>query len=113
MKRPEPPTPSSTVRYHPRRPDAYSAGRQRKPVVFVCLDREAQAVCLAGDFNGWHPTSHPMQRQLDGAWRLEVDLPHGHHRYQFVVDGRPALDPRAQGITRTEQGERVSLIAVS
>jgi hypothetical protein len=42
-----------------------------------------------------------------------VVLGHGHHHYQFLIDGKPTLDPRAQGIARNEQNEKVSLIAVS
>jgi len=102
-----------TVRYHPRKPNAYAAGSVRKPVAFICLLRDAKEVFVAGDFNGWNPASHPMKRLLDGAWRLEIMLPHGHHHYVFVVDGLPTLDPSAQGISRNERGERVSLIAVS
>jgi hypothetical protein len=44
---------------------------------------------------------------------LTVELKHGHHRYAFLVDGVLTLDPRAQGITRSDKGERVSLIPVS
>jgi len=29
------------------------------------------------------------------------------------VDGKPMLDPKAQGVARDHQGEKVSLIAVS
>jgi hypothetical protein len=54
-----------------------------------------------------------MKRQPDGAWLIQIPLHHGHHHYQFLVDGKPALDPRAQGIARNEQDEKVSLIAVS
>jgi hypothetical protein len=42
-----------------------------------------------------------------------MELPHGHHRYAFLADGQLVLDPRAQGITRNDKGERVSLIPVS
>ncbi|HOY56692.1 MAG TPA: hypothetical protein PK640_00970 [Verrucomicrobiota bacterium] len=44
---------------------------------------------------------------------IMVELRHGHHRYAFWVDGQLTLDPRAQGITRNDQGERVSLVPVS
>jgi hypothetical protein len=47
----------------------------------------------------------------DGARFLTVELKHGHHRYAFLVDGVLTLDPQAQGITRNEKGERVSLLA--
>jgi 1,4-alpha-glucan branching enzyme len=84
-----------------------------KPVPFICHAKAAEQVCIMGDFNDWDPTSYPMNRQIDGAWRLEVPLTHGHHQYVFVVDGQPTLDPNAQGTTRNELGEKVSLIGVS
>jgi 1,4-alpha-glucan branching enzyme len=96
---------SSTVRY--------SAKKMIRPVNFVCVAPAAKHVCLVGDFNAWNPEAHPMNRQPDGAWLLQVPLHHGHHLYRFLVDGKPVLDPRAQGISRDPQGERVSLIAVS
>jgi len=40
-------------------------------------------------------------------------LNHGHHHYQFVIDGRRALDPRAQGVARNASNEKVSLLSVS
>ena len=66
-----------------------------------------------GDFNGWNPGSHPMRRREDGCWFIEVQLPHGHHRYRFLVAGEPVLDPGGTGIARDERNERVSLVAVS
>jgi hypothetical protein len=54
-----------------------------------------------------------MKQMPDGGWLLMVELKHGHHRYAFLVDGVLTLDPRAQGITRSDKGERVSLIPVS
>jgi hypothetical protein len=49
----------------------------------------------------------------DGGWLLNLMLGHGHHRYAFLVDGAIAVDPRAQGVTRNEQGQKVSLVSVS
>jgi 1,4-alpha-glucan branching enzyme len=91
----------------------YSAKRLIKPVPFVCHARQAKHVHIMGDFNDWNPTSHPMKRQPDGAWRIELPLNHGHHQYLFVIDGKPVLDPGAQGIARNHEGEKVSLMAVS
>jgi len=93
--------------------DRYSAKRMSKPVNFICVAPEAKEVHLLGDFNNWNPTAHPMKRQPDGGWLLQVPLHHGHHHYRFLVDGKPVLDPRAQGIARDQKGEKVSLIAVS
>ena len=80
---------------------------------FTCLAPDANAVFLTGDFNDWDPSSHPMKRQPDGAWTAQIPLPHGHHHYRYLVDGKAVLDPRAQGIARDHQNEKVSLIAVS
>ena len=93
--------------------DRYSAKKMAKPVTFICIAPVAKSVSLIGDFNDWHPTSHRLKRQHDGAWLIEVELNHGHHHYQFYVDGKPTLDPRAQGIARNEENEKVSMIAVS
>lgn len=84
-----------------------------KPVNFVCRAPDAKQVFVAGDFNSWHTTSHPMQKQKDGSWFLTIMLHHGHHHYIYMVDGQQVLDPYAMGIARNERNERVSLIAVS
>lgn len=84
-----------------------------KPVTFIVFAPGARQVSLVGDFNHWQPDAHPMQRQPDGAWILQVPLPHGHHLYRFWVDGRPVLDPRAQGVARDARNEPASVRAVS
>jgi 1,4-alpha-glucan branching enzyme len=91
----------------------YSARNTTKPVNFYCTAPTAHSVYLTGDFNGWDPTSHPMCRREDGCWFIVVQLSHGHHRYQFLVDDKPILDPLGAGIARNERNERVSLLAVS
>ncbi|MGA2863329.1 MAG: isoamylase early set domain-containing protein [Verrucomicrobiota bacterium] len=88
----------------------------RKPlraVNFICNAPQAQSVSLVGDFNGWDPAAHAMKRMPDRAWLLTLELKHGHHRYAFLVDGKLMLDPHAQGITRNDKGERVSMVPVS
>ena len=91
----------------------YSAKRMAKPVNFFCMAPEAQAVSVIGDFNEWRPAAHPMRRLPDGGWTIQIPLHHGHHHYQFLVDGQRLLDPRAHGIARNAADERVSVVAVS
>ena len=91
----------------------YSAKNILKPINFYCAAPEAQSVYLMGDFNDWNPTSLPMERRLDGWWFLQVHVTHGHHQYQFLIDGTPALDPHASGTARSVRYARVSVIAVS
>jgi len=84
-----------------------------RAINFICNAPQADKVSLIGDFNGWDAVAHPMKQMPDKAWLLTVELKHGHHRYAFLVDGHLTLDPRAQGITRNDKGERVSLVPVS
>jgi 1,4-alpha-glucan branching enzyme len=90
-----------------------AARKTVKPVNFYCHALEAKAVYLVGDFNNWNPRSHPMKQQADGWWLLQVPLTHGHHRYRFLVDGKPTLDAHATGVATNEAHEQVSLLAVS
>ncbi len=82
-------------------------------VDFICRAPEAKSVALVGDFNNWDPTAHPMTRMPDGGWIIRMELPHGHHEYLFLVDGKPTLDPNAMGKVHNEHNELVSLIAIS
>ena len=54
-----------------------------------------------------------MRRTPDGRWTASLELHHGHHKYLFLVDGTPTLDPNASGNTRNDRNEQVSLFAVS
>src|ERR1043165_6304248 len=92
---------------------SFGPNKTLRAVNFICTAPQAQSVTLVGDFNDWKPGAHPMKQMPDGAWLLTVELKHGHHRYAFMVDNVLTLDPRAQGITRDDQGARVSLIPVS
>ena len=91
----------------------YSVKKMLKPVNFYYHSPDARKVCIVGDFNDWKPDAHPMKRKTGGFWNTQITLPHGHHRYHFLVDGTVALDPRANGEVLNDKKERVSLIAVS
>ena len=91
----------------------YSVKKMLKPVNFYYHSPDARKVCIVGDFNDWKPDAHPMKRKTGGFWNAQITLPHGHHRYHFLVDGTVALDPRANGEVLNDIKERVSLIAVS
>jgi len=84
-----------------------------RPINFVCNAPQAGSVSVVGDFNHWDAAATPMRQMPDRAWMATVELKHGHHRYAFLVDGQLTLDPRAQGITRNDKGERVSMVPVS
>lgn len=58
------------------------------------LGRQARTVVVAGQWNGFSTTAHPM---TDGLWtnvyRTTLRLPPGSYGYKFVADGEWALDP--------------------
>jgi 1,4-alpha-glucan branching enzyme len=93
--------------------NSYGPHKTLRALNFTCKAPLAKSVSLVGDFNQWNPKAHPMKQMPDKAWFLLVELKHGHHRYAFWVDGQLQLDPQAQGVTRNDHGERVSLIPVS
>lgn len=93
--------------------NGYSARNMAKPVHFYCHTPKARQVSVIGDFNNWDAQAGLMSRGPDGIWRAEVLVPHGHHQYVFLVDGRVTLDPRAHGTARSRRLEKVSLLAVS
>ena len=51
-------------------------------------NRPVRSVALAGTFNEWNTSSHPLKdADGDGVYDTDVQLPKGPHRYKFVVDG--------------------------
>lgn len=54
---------------------------------------KANSVGVAGSFNGWNPSAHPLTPQADGSWSRSVPIPPGKYMYKFVVDGQWISDP--------------------
>lgn len=48
---------------------------------------EANAIHLAGSFNGWDSGALPMERGADGRWAAELEAESGRLSYKFVLDG--------------------------
>jgi 1,4-alpha-glucan branching enzyme len=68
---------------------------QRKPgakgttKVTFSLPKDVQAdeITVCGDFNDWDPAATPMKKFKDGHFAVSVNLPSGHYRYRFLLDG--------------------------
>jgi hypothetical protein len=84
-------------------------------VQFVLSAPHAQSVAVAGDFNGWAPSAHPLvQTAADGVWRGIVPIPAGVHKYMFVIDGAEwVTDPGAERYIDDGFGMRNALISVT
>lgn len=73
----------------------------------------AASVALAGDFNGWSKTSHPLTRGDDGTWTIETIVPTGRQRYKFFLNGeRFVPDPAAEITEMDSLQEPVSVLVV-
>ena len=63
-------------------------------VRFVLMRNEAASVAVAGSFNQWSASSHPLVRATAGGlWTVVVPLPPGEHAFMYVVDGKEWLSP--------------------
>lgn len=81
-----------------------------KPFEFKHKAPKAKSVELVGDFNAWKPGVLKM-RKNGGLWTLVVPLRPGPHKYLFLDDGQPVVDPSAQTADGPE-GRRVSMRVV-
>mgnify|MGYP001574864520 CR=1 FL=1 len=67
-------------------------------VRFVLIQPAARSVALAGTFNQWSATSHPLARDGSrGLWAVVVPLPPGEHLFMYVVDGTQWISPPLAG----------------
>lgn len=81
-----------------------------KPVEFRFKAPKAGSVELVGDFNAWKPGLLKMRRS-GAAWTLVVPLRPGSHKYLFLEDGEPRVDPGSPTADGPE-GRRVSVRTV-
>jgi 5'-AMP-activated protein kinase regulatory beta subunit len=71
------------------------ASKEKRPkrVAFSFFAPDAERAALAGDFNDWDPTRHPMKKDKKGAWKVSLNLAPGTYQYKFFVDGAWYNDP--------------------
>ncbi len=67
--------------------------KKEKNVEFSLLAPQAQSVFLAGNFNQWNLSSHPLGSDNEGVWRTSIRLNPGQYEYRFFVDGKWQNDP--------------------
>lgn len=85
---------------HHDRPDQLRRGAHEispGKVTFAIWAPWKKSIHLAGEFNGWDPSSTPLHPEDDGIWWTVLDLPQGERAYQFVIDGETWIaDPYAR-----------------
>ncbi len=101
------------MKHNKNHDNAQSTEPQLVPVHFTFSHPTAVAVCIAGTFNDWNPTSKPMHSSGAGNWRKESSLAPGTYEYCLVVDGLWVPDPLAKGTVPNPFGGRNSVLDVA
>lgn len=79
-------------------------------ITFKIAMPDAQAVTLAGDFNGWDTESLKLKKQ-NGSWEIKLPLSPGRYQYAFVIDGRNWIpDPRTKNYVDSGYGMKNSIL---
>jgi chromosome partitioning protein len=82
-------------------------------VLFVQPLTLGDQLAIAGNFNGWSGTTHPMKANLDlGVWELCLKLPPGKVQYRLVIDGQWCTDPYNDTCEPNPFGETNSVVTV-
>jgi len=49
--------------------------------------RDAQSVCVAGEFNNWNIYANPLKRRKDGSFSLTLELVRGReYQFRYLID---------------------------
>lgn len=82
-------------------------------VLFVQPIGVGTQVCVAGEFNGWNPTAHPLRRNTElGVHELCLRLPPGKLGYRLVIDGVWSADSYNDSCETNRFGEADSIVMV-
>jgi 1,4-alpha-glucan branching enzyme len=73
-----------------------TTGESKSVQEFFYNAPEANLVQLVGDFTHWQSEPINMVKEPNGTWKAAVQLPHGSHRYRFLVDGQWSDDPESR-----------------
>jgi len=64
---------------------------------------------IAGDFNQWNLSSHPLKIDNKGIWRISIALNPGQYEYRFFVDGEWQNGPSCSSFVENPFGTSSSL----
>jgi 1,4-alpha-glucan branching enzyme len=65
---------------------------------------QATSVFIAGDFNQWNLSTHPLKRDKKGVWKISLALGPGRYEYRFLVDGEWQNDPNCPSLVENPFG---------
>jgi 1,4-alpha-glucan branching enzyme len=64
----------------------------------------ATSVFIAGNFNQWNLSAHPLKRGKKGVWKISLTLGPGRYEYRFLVDGEWQNDPNSPSLVENAFG---------
>ena len=65
-----------------------NTGEKCRVTFRLAAETGAQRVNLAGEFNAWNETSHPMKQLKNGDFSITVTLEAGQsYRFRYLLDG--------------------------
>ena len=65
---------------------------------FCFFRPQANAVHLAGDFNGWRADELAMSKNAEGYWHAQIELPEGEFKFRYLADGEWFVDYAGFGL---------------
>jgi 1,4-alpha-glucan branching enzyme len=65
---------------------------------------QATSVFIAGDFNQWNLSTHPLTRDKKGVWKISLAVGPGRYEYRFLVDGQWQNDPNCPSLVENPFG---------
>ena len=88
-------------------------GAKEKAVRFELQAAPDCQVFIAGSFNNWDPTSHPLAYRPDkDVFRAYILLEEGTYEYKFIVNGVWQEDPLCPERVANEKGTYNSVIRI-
>ena len=79
---------------------------------FVVYRPDADQIDIVGTFTQWKPTAM-IKIGSSGYWELKMDLPHGEHRFAYLLDGeRQFADPTVATHEKDDFGGINSIIRI-
>ena len=84
-----------------------------KAIQFEIAAHPDSKVYIAGSFNNWDPTTHPLNHHPeDGVFKATLLLPAGTHEYKFVVNGVWHCDEKCPHKVPNAHGSHNSVVHI-
>ncbi|NWF94034.1 MAG: isoamylase early set domain-containing protein [Syntrophaceae bacterium] len=65
---------------------------------------QGKSVFIAGSFNQWNLSAHPLKQDKKGVWKISLPLGSGRYEYRFLVDGQWQNDPNCSSFIENPFG---------